>query len=368
MYVVDVDRLKEETTINYSSFFDKMKIIPLETVDESLIGRIDNIKVTDNYLFILDRSIARKLLVFDKNGKFLQQIGQSGRGPTEYEGISDFTINEKAKEVLVLDVKPRICIYDMETGEFIRSILLENRNSRSSRIQYFEDKIYLNLVNYEKNADSYMLKELDYFTGKQTGKFVNEAFNNKAFKSKFMLEDPYFINKAQDKPVFYRQFMDTVFTIGKDGVSPYVVLTGKNIITEEIVQQYNLSSPEDILQFIHTDIIHQIINFEEYKDFIFIKYLKGFFIQSLVIDKHHQQIKEVKNSINNFMHKPDKEGPVPTISCIAADGAYGVVDPSDFKYYLQLIGKSALTPEVENFFRNLSEESNPVIIYYEFKK
>jgi hypothetical protein len=84
MYVIDMDRLKEETAVNCFSLFDKMKIITLEDTDESLIGRVDNIKATDDYLFILDKSFARKLLLFDKDGKYLRQIGRFGGGPTEY--------------------------------------------------------------------------------------------------------------------------------------------------------------------------------------------------------------------------------------------------------------------------------------------
>jgi hypothetical protein len=363
-----MDCLEETTDMNYFSFFERMKIIPLEDTDESLIGKVDNIKVSEDYLFILDRSKARKLLVFDKNGKYLRQIGRFGSGPTEYNGISDFTINEKEKEILVLDVKPRICIYNMDNGEFIRSILLENRNSRSSRIQYFEDKIYLNLVNYEKNADSYMLKELDYYTGEQTGKFVNEALNNKAFKSKFMIEDPYFINKSQNKPVFYRQFMDTVFAIGKQGVSPYVVLKGKNLITEEIILENNFFMQEDMFfKFTNTKIIQQIMSFEEYNDFIFLEYLEGgFYWKKLLIDKQQRQVKRLVNLDNDFIFKVHKEDYfVSTIDCITSDGAYEVFDPFG---YLEFIDKDVFTTEMENFLRNLPEESNPVILYYELKK
>ena len=74
-YIIDLDHVEKEYIINMSSYFDSMEIIPLETRKDVLLGRISKIQEIDNHLFVLDKSISKSVLVFDKKGAFLFRIG-----------------------------------------------------------------------------------------------------------------------------------------------------------------------------------------------------------------------------------------------------------------------------------------------------
>ena len=74
------------------SIFSNIRIVPLETNDNCLIGQIAKVEFYDDKIFLLDSF--RKLLVFDINGKFLFNVGKVGRGPGEYPEIRDFDLDE----------------------------------------------------------------------------------------------------------------------------------------------------------------------------------------------------------------------------------------------------------------------------------
>ncbi len=63
----------------------------LETNESCLITRIQNIELTDQYIFINDAG--RCVLQFDSSGKFIRQIGRKGRGPGEYSVIRGIAAN-----------------------------------------------------------------------------------------------------------------------------------------------------------------------------------------------------------------------------------------------------------------------------------
>lgn len=74
---VDVD------SVGLSMLADSVSYLDLETTDGSLIGRIGDVKVTPQGIIVLDskQDIA---LLFDRNGRFMRQIGNRGQGPEEY--------------------------------------------------------------------------------------------------------------------------------------------------------------------------------------------------------------------------------------------------------------------------------------------
>lgn len=220
VYTIDLNQLTDvdTITIHYSSIVEKIEIIALENQEGALMGNINKMQISDDTIFILDTMIAKKILVFNMDGKHIQQIGKFGRGPGEYLQIMDFTVNEKDKQIVVLDVGNKIHTYSIHTGEYLRTLNFENDNIGVYAIQYANDKLYAAIRNFNKDNQSCMLLEMDYHTGEQTKQLINESANNKAFNTNFNLNNSPFIQSAVDKPVFNRPFMDTVFAVRNEGV------------------------------------------------------------------------------------------------------------------------------------------------------
>lgn len=103
-----------EQNICSDALFESVDLVPLETTEECLIGRVDRLLICDSLYLINDTR--QRVLVFDRTGKFRYQIGKRGGAPNEYLEVRDFLINDKS-ELEILDFK-KILRYSL-TGEFI---------------------------------------------------------------------------------------------------------------------------------------------------------------------------------------------------------------------------------------------------------
>lgn len=126
------DNIENVKSINLSRIGKELKYIPIETKPECLIKKIDKILFSAEYIFISDYD---RLLQFDKNGKFIRQIGSAGRGPAEYINVNDFCVNEQEKEIYITFISPpsKLMIFDFN-GLFKRSFSIPYNASQIIRI------------------------------------------------------------------------------------------------------------------------------------------------------------------------------------------------------------------------------------------
>ena len=160
---LDLDHSSRTSNLRMSSLFSSVKIIPLQITDNSIIGTIDNLQVTDDKLFVLDKINANSLFVFDMKGKFLFKVGNKGLGPGEYSEISDFTIDIVNKFIFLLDnYRQIINVYNLEDGVFQYDINIVNSNYISYNIQYANGALYADIYNRENNNDKkqYLLRSI----------------------------------------------------------------------------------------------------------------------------------------------------------------------------------------------------------------
>lgn len=69
---------------------DRVRLIPLETNDSILIGRINKIKKFEGHYFVL--ADEKQVFRFDETGKYLGSLNKRGEGPEEYTSIIDFDV------------------------------------------------------------------------------------------------------------------------------------------------------------------------------------------------------------------------------------------------------------------------------------
>lgn len=93
---------KEE--INLSEFVDSVKYIPLQTDDNSIVGRVYSVTIKENFIYVLDISdIDRQVIfVFDKDGNFVSKLDKYGRGPGEYSYLMGFIVDDNEEYVEVI--------------------------------------------------------------------------------------------------------------------------------------------------------------------------------------------------------------------------------------------------------------------------
>ncbi len=184
-----------------------VRVVPLQTSDSSLLGdRVKLIQLNDKTIYIGDFRARKKVLLFDKDGKFKHTVGQIGQGPKEYFNFSDFTVYNDTISVLSNGGDfSNICSYK-KSGEFISSIKLDIGSVSFSRI----GSVYLVNTSYSSKMYSHRLYAIN-LEGKKIASFL--PYPNKKF-SMFISERGLVNNNSQ---ILYRQSFDRFAYAYKNG-------------------------------------------------------------------------------------------------------------------------------------------------------
>lgn len=125
---------------NIDKFVDSIRYVRLETTPKSIIGDINGLEFVDNKIFILDGvSKSKSVLVFDNKGKFLNTIGEKGKGPNEYMSLSSFSVDHKNKLVILHDQGQRSFLFYDFSGDLKKRIKIDDLYL--SYFKPFNDKI-----------------------------------------------------------------------------------------------------------------------------------------------------------------------------------------------------------------------------------
>lgn len=108
--VIEIDLFSEtkSTVKGLSDFAKNIEYIPLQTTKSSLIGP-NPLKIikTNNRIYILNSGFDAEILCFDVNGKFLFKINNKGRGPQEYDFVTDFDVSSDNRNLAILSSSTR---------------------------------------------------------------------------------------------------------------------------------------------------------------------------------------------------------------------------------------------------------------------
>lgn len=110
-------------SIGYSLFVDSIKYVNLETSDSCLIGKITDLVISNEYIFVFDKK-RQTIWRFNRDGRFLNKIFRQGNGPGEYTNIEQFEYDEKNNQIVVLAWGKRLMYYTSE-GEYLKTLQLD---------------------------------------------------------------------------------------------------------------------------------------------------------------------------------------------------------------------------------------------------
>jgi hypothetical protein len=119
---VDLKQNVEEKTIQDIAL--SMEFLRLEESVEYPIGVIDELYVTERYIYILDKERAKSLFIYDRDGKFVKAINTLGQGPGEFVRPGYFDIQQRSGNIIILDRDMRKLLYYTPQGDFISEIKL----------------------------------------------------------------------------------------------------------------------------------------------------------------------------------------------------------------------------------------------------
>jgi len=213
---IDVDNIELVDSLVAEDVLEDYRIIKLETNINSLIGEIHKILFEADRFFVLDISIAKNILVFDKSGKHLYNVGYTGQGPGEYLQPMDIAVDSARDELIVYDqASNKLLIYDL-TGKFKR----EHRiNLLFRSIEYINSDTILglshNVLNIGNDQKEYPYDLLVFNRDGAIRK--NYLFNNaKMGKGTSILTKNRYFSK-NDRSIFLSYLLiDTIYTLEED--------------------------------------------------------------------------------------------------------------------------------------------------------
>jgi len=93
LIVCNISSIVDSIDVPLSTLIDNCEYIPLETTDSSLFERVYHVGVSDNYIAV--HSYGRHpVKLFNRQGKFIRNIGSIGRGPGEFTSLNGIQIDE----------------------------------------------------------------------------------------------------------------------------------------------------------------------------------------------------------------------------------------------------------------------------------
>lgn len=107
--IIDIDKFEQKNPIQ--ECMSDIKVIPLETNSDNLIGEIKRIEVSEPYLFLLDHN--KNFFTFTTDGQFVCKMAATGRGPEDISHVTNFYVDTTAKYVGIYDyLKQQVFRYD----------------------------------------------------------------------------------------------------------------------------------------------------------------------------------------------------------------------------------------------------------------
>jgi hypothetical protein len=344
----------------------------LKDEDKVLLGTVDKLLADDKNLYIHDATISKGVFAFDKKGNFIRQYGVKGDGPGEYDDISDFTVDFDKRELYLLDDKKQdILIHNIDNGDYIRTVKLDDK-SQSYSIQYYRGRLFADMHSLKSNPDENILKEIDINTGKDLNTWLNIVEYNKTDNPALLRRGwrSVFYNDYSGVPKFKQFVMTEFISLENEEPAPYLKLTGNNIIKikEDMQKAGSINQMEYSVQK-----YPNVRAYSEFKDHIFIDYSDKKQTDKIIIyNKESGQYLGYPAIKDDLVYKKEKAPKV--FSNFLYSDKKGIYDyPFNFAYgiapFLESRDKGILSDKISNNIEitNLKEESNPVIFYYEYK-
>lgn len=358
--IAHVDGLQ---TINIEEFeqgnpvemcMDRIKVIPLATHSDHLIGAIKRIEVCKPYLFILDNN--NNFFIYNIDGSFISKITATGKGPEEVSHVTNFYVNTNKQYVGIYDyLKEKIFRYSFKGN------LLEILSCKS---KLFTEASEINQISNNK-----LLLSLDYTPGlKHSFAIVNcndyslaQYCKPYSYTWKNLSSDGDRPKQTQNQTGTYiiSMLSDTLYYYSENDFTPICVLksnlepASQNTINPKLVSDYsdvliqaykNSNMSRGFLKILMTDsVAYSLYYYNKKANNLFwnLNTGKGYISESLG---------GYPNAFADFM-------------AITTSGNDFIGYVPAHKLNLKAIKKQC-APEVVKILSNVKEDDNPIIVFY----
>lgn len=371
IYEVDLDKLESNGIGKMSLFFKSVAPIFLETNDSCLIRQLDGIQVSGDYLFILDRK-SRNLLSFNKNGRFAGKIGSMGRGPGEYGFISDFTVDSENNIIFIYDTNNfKIQSYDFN-GKFIKSIPIDEQiHLKTAYLQYTDKGFFADygFFGAPTEDDNPLLINLQTQSGKIEERFLSSSEDNMGFQLIVYKDLGYFYCRNSENPCYSPLYSNIIYSLS-DQLKPYFMLKSNRLLKKKDVKEFD-SNNDYFSKIPHLNKISSVQNFLEIGPYLVCDYLEHHYKRTVIFNRETQESNLYDILFDDLFYNSPNQYVYHYLGCADEKGIYAYTRLDDMPKLIEYFKNGsvgyAFDDEELVCINNLSDDSNPVLFYYEIK-
>jgi hypothetical protein len=216
IFKIPLDKnINNKGVIGFKEMDAEIQYIKLEFTPQCPLGRIGYLVATQDFFFVNSRV---GIFQFSREGKFIRKIGNVGKGPGEYLGFRDFTVDETGRKLYVLtNWTSEILIYGFD-GKYLGKIPL--RGDSKEKCDYVGSSM-IALQVYPLERKSLLSTELIDEQGNSIMK-GNSSVIKLSEIGKWMGSNLVY---SYNQNVYVKEFYnDTVFHISPKGLKPYFIL------------------------------------------------------------------------------------------------------------------------------------------------
>lgn len=371
IHIIDIDNIEPTSNLKMSTYFSSLEFIPLETNKEALLGRINKLYVYNDTIFILDKVASKGVFLFDrKDGSFLGRIGVVGTGPGEYSNPGDFTIDIENKRLYLLELdRQQIYEYELGSCKYIATMSLDAGTTRSYHIQYWKNRMYGDVFFGKKSTDDYLICEIDMERCEKSNFWLSAQQYNLGWSERFFINEV-FHSQPSLNPKFTQLFMNMIMEIDDNGISPFLLLKSKNWVSEEELNREKGDPYERYSGLFKMDRIYEIGNFIESENVIYFKYKEGMSDYHVFYNPKTKVVAYSSLIVNDLLYKNSVFDGIGLNFCFSDnEGGYCYIHPFAMKKFIDGMQSDIYNHNASyDKLLKLNEESNPVLLYYKFKK
>lgn len=237
--VLNMDFPEKDNPIKLSELVDSISFIKLQTNDSCRIGAVDKLIVTDKNYIVVDKSLASTIFIFDKNGQFMNRIGNMGHSQKEYINIEDVAIGDD--NIFVLDSKGNKIVCYAIDGKYIEYYPFD---LTAYYFKHIKEKIFAFSCEYTKNYGLINNDMLPNFILYDFGK--KEIINTDRFFNSNISDDAYTISLNNLNPYMYNTFSNDIYRVSEEGLRPFLRINYPEEYTENMNEYANKVSNKNI--------------------------------------------------------------------------------------------------------------------------
>lgn len=352
-----------QVSVDASSFFEKMEIVPLETNDSSLFKSYQKMMYSQelDLYAILDNNFS--VYLFSGDGRFIASSAKArGDGPEQYQLVVDMKFNPYLKTIDLLNPYGRIYSYDKQFNLVSLKDLEQKKDVFTHFMAINQDKYLLSPTPTRDAGNIYFADLALKKTQKVNYDHTILSIINMDRETFYHIDGRfYFIPKGIN---YYCYQVDTTkqelipiikFDFGKEEIEEGTLPgAGKNEVGKSI-ELFEKQMDERRVYLEESDHYLPLIKFFN-DDFAYIYFIKHRKSSCFIYNR---------KTGKSFLRQQDNPLRMPFHFAIQDNILFSIADPYEMDKY---INETFMSKEEIDKVKSLKEDDNPVIIKYYLKK